>query len=224
MIKDLSVLFSTESIIVFILVLTRLSAMITTAPLFSTFPAPMQIKAGIAALTAFIMYPFVMQISDFTLPSNLIGLSAFFFKEVMVGVMIGFSASLIFTGIQVGGHLLSVQMGMAIARALDPVSNQQIPIVGQLYTFIASILFILINGHQWLFSAIHESYQSIPIGLNFDFTTQLTEQLIFFFSSLFTTAFSLILPIFEIMLLITVLMGFMAKLSPQLNIFMVAMP
>ena len=75
-----------------------------------------------------------------------------------------------------------------------------------------------------LFSSIHDSYASIPIGLNFDFANSVIPQLILFFGNLFSTAFSLIMPIFEILLLITLLMGFMAKIMPQMNIFMVAMP
>lgn len=224
MIQDLSIFFSVKSIIVFILVLARLSGMLASAPLFSTFPSPMQLKVGIAALSAFIMYPFVMQSIDFAIPTDLVFLAILLLKEILVGVMIGFSASLIFSGIQIGGHLLSVQMGLAIARAMDPITGTQVPIIGQFYLFIASLIFIYINGHQWLFSAVHESFLSIPVGLNFDFAGPIIEKLIFFFSQLFVSAFSLVMPIFQLLLLITVLMGFIAKIMPQMNIFMVVMP
>ena len=224
MVNDLSIFFSVKSIIVFILILTRLSGMLITAPLFSTFPIPLQLKVGLAALTAFIMYPFVMQTSGFVIPTDLVSLSILLFKELMVGIMIGFCASLIFTGIQIGGQILSIQMGLAIANALDPVTKQQVPIVGQFYLFLASLIFISINGHQWLFSTIHESYMSIPVGLNFDFSFQMTEQIVYFATQLFAVAFSIIIPIFGILFIITLLMGFMAKLMPQMNIFMVVMP
>jgi flagellar biosynthetic protein FliR len=224
MIQDLSIFFSMKSMIVFILVFARIAGMLATAPLFSTFPCPPQVKAGFAGLCAFVMYPFILQISNFILPADLITFTGLIAKELAVGMMIGFSASLIFTGIQVAGHLLSMEMGLAIANALDPVTQQDVPIVGQFYLFIASIIFIYINGHQWLFSSIHESYASIPIGLDFSFAKPITEQLIVFFSGLFTTAFSLILPIFEILILITVLMGFLSKVVPQMNVFMVVLP
>lgn len=222
--RDLSIFFSTESIIVFILVLTRISCMLTTAPLFSTFPIPMQLKVGLAALSAFIMYPIVMQTADFFMPTDLLGLSLLIFKEVLIGTMIGFAASLIFVGVQIGGQVLSMQMGLAIANALDPVTRQQVPIVGQFYLFLASLTFIYINGHQWLFSTIHDSYSSIPIGLSFDFSSRIIEQILYFSTQLFSIAFSIIMPIFGILFVITLLMGFMAKIMPQMNIFMVAMP
>lgn len=222
--KDLSIFFSNESIIVFLLVLTRLSSMFATAPLFSTFPLPMQIKVGISALSAFIMYPFVLQNISFEIPNDLIMLSCLLFKEILIGSMIGFCASLIFTGIQVGGQILAMQMGLAIANALDPVTKQQVPIVGQFYLFLASMTFIYLNGHLWLFSTVQESYLSIPVGLNFDFTAKLAEQILYFASQLFVVAFSIIMPIFQVLFLTTLLMGFMAKVMPQMNIFMVAMP
>jgi len=222
--KDLSIFFSTESIIVFILVLTRLSGMLATAPLFSTFPIPKQIKIGLSALIAFIMYPFVLQSVVFELPTDLVFLTYLLVKELAIGVMIGFCASLIFTGIQIAGQILSIQMGLAIANALDPVTKQQVPIVGQFYLFMASMVFIYINGHLWLFSTIQDSYLSFPIGLNFDFSQQLTGQILYFSSQLFNVAFSIIMPIFQVLLLTTLLMGFMAKVMPQMNVFMVAMP
>ncbi len=198
--------------------------MLASAPLFSTFPTPIQVKAALAALTAFIIYPFVMQTIDFAIPTNLVMLTGLLAKELAVGLMIGFSASLIFTGVQVAGHLLSVQMGLAIANSLDPVTRTQVPVVGQFYLFIASLIFIYLNGHLWLFSAIHESFLSIPVGLNFELAGPIVEKLIALFSSLFVSALSLAMPIFQILLLMTILMGFFAKIMPQMNIFMVAMP
>ncbi len=198
--------------------------MLATAPLFSTFPIPMQIKAGIAALSAFIIYPFVMQSVAFEIPTDLVFLTYLLIKELAVGVMIGFCASLIFTGIQIAGQILSIQMGLAIANALDPVTKQQVPIIGQFYLFMASMVFIYINGHLWLFSTIQDSYLSLPIGLNFEFSQELTQQILYFTGQLFNVAFSIIMPIFQVLFLIILLMGFMAKVMPQMNVFMVAIP
>lgn len=224
MTHDFSIFFSTGSIITFILVLSRLTGMLATAPLFSTFPIPMQLKVGLAALCAFIMYPFVLQNSNFIAPTDLISLSVLLFKETAVGVLIGFAASLLFTAVEIGGQILSIQMGLAIASALDPVTKQHSPIVGQFYMFIASIVFITLNGPHWLFTTVYDSYHSIPIGLDFSFSGQITQQLLYFAGQLFLIAFSIIIPIFAILIIKTILLGVIAKILPQLNIFMVAMP
>ena len=224
MTHDFSIFFSTESIITFILVLSRLTGMLTTAPLFSTFPIPMQVKVALAALCAFIMYPFVLQNTNFSAPHDLISLSILLFKETAVGVLIGFAASLLFTAVEIGGQILSIQMGLSIDNALDPVTKQHTPIVGQFYLFIASMVFITLNGPQWLFSTVYDSYHSIPIGLNFSFSGQITQQLLFFAGQLFLIAFSIIIPVFSILIIKTILLGVISKILPQLNVFMVAMP
>lgn len=222
--QDFSVLFSTQSLIVFLLVVSRISGMLTTAPLFSTFPIPMMVKAGLAALVAFIMYPFVLHISNFQMPHDMISMSVLIFKEILIGVLIGFSANLIFVGIQIGGQLLSIQMGLAVAEALDPVTKQHVPIIGQFYLFTASMLFIFLNGHQWLFSSVYSSYHSIPIGLNFEFTAEVVQKILYFTSQLFNIAFSIIMPIFGLLFIIDIALAFISKMMPQMNIFMVGLP
>jgi flagellar biosynthetic protein FliR len=184
----------------------------------------MQLKIGLSALCAFIMYPYVLQHANFIAPRDLISLSILLFKELSIGLLIGFSASLLFTAVQIGGEILSIQMGLAIASALDPVTRQNVPIVGQFYTFIASIIFISLNGVQWLFSTIYDSYHSIPVGMDFSFSSDITQKLLYFSSQLFIIAFSIIIPIFSVLFITTILMGIIAKILPQMNIFMVAMP
>ncbi|MFH0702911.1 MAG: flagellar biosynthetic protein FliR [bacterium] len=222
--QDLSTFFSFQSLLVFLLVMARVSGMISTAPLLSTFPIPMMAKAGLAALSAFIMYPFVLKISLFQMPNDLITMSIMIFKELFVGILIGFCAELIFIGIQIGGQLLSIQMGLAIANALDPVTKQQVPVVGQFYLFMASMVFIYLNGHHWLFSCVSESYNTIPIGINFEFVTNIVPKILYFTSQLFAIAFNLTIPIFGMLFIIDIALALVSKIMPQMNIFMVGLP
>jgi flagellar biosynthetic protein FliR len=117
-----------------------------------------------------------------------------------------------------------MQMGLAVAEALDPVTKQQVPIIGQFYLFTASTLFIFLNGHQWLISCVYRSYHSIPIGYNFEFTAELVQKLLYFTSQLFSIAFSIIMPIFGLLFVIDIALAFISKLMPQMNIFMVGLP
>ncbi len=221
---DFSLFFSIDSIIVFILVFSRISGMLITAPIFSTFPIPPQVKIALAAVCAFIMYPFIVQHCSLITPKDLISLSILLFKELAIGILIGFAISLIFTAVEIAGQLLSIEMGLAIATALDPVTHQNVPIVGQFYLFMASLVFISINGHQYLFSTVYDSYSSIPIDMTFAFSKHLTEQLLYFSSQIFLLAFSIIVPIYLMLFIVTILMGIISKIMPQMNVFMIALP
>lgn len=221
---DLLTLLSPKSIIVFILVLTRLSGMMLRAPFFSTYPIPKQAKAGMVAIITFMMYPIIMNTADFVMPQDIWSLAFMMGKELIIGSIIGFCAGLIFVSIKMAGHLLSIQMGLAVSNVLDPVTKQQSPVVGQMYIFLASIIFLGVNGHQWLFASIFDSYNIMPLGLDFQITGALVEKLVFFTSQIFTIAFGIIIPIYGILFIADISLGFISKIMPQMNIFMVALP
>lgn len=222
--QDLLTLLSPQNSIVFILVITRIGGLFITAPLFSTFPIPVQVKAGLAAMIAFVMAPFVIHATAFQPPTDLISLTLMMFKEFAIGVLIGYCSELIFSAIQMGGQLLSIQMGLAVAESLDPVTRQTVPVIGQFYLYLASLIFIFINGHHYLFTAIYDSYSSIPMNLNFDFSANLAPNILFFVTQLFAIAFALVMPIFGLLFIVDVGLAFMAKMMPQMNIFMVGLP
>lgn len=68
---DLLTLLSPRNIIIFIIIFTRLSGMMTSAPLLSTYPIPIQIRAWFMALVAFIMLPLVMAQTGFPTPTSI---------------------------------------------------------------------------------------------------------------------------------------------------------
>ncbi len=221
---DYNTFFSITSIVSFVLVLSRISGMIATAPLFSTFPVPDKVKIGLSWLFAFITFPFVAKMSNFILPHDILGLSILIAKETLVGILIGFTASLIFTGIQVGGQFMATQMGLAMSSSMDPVTKVNVPVVGQFYLYLASFIFISMNGLNILFSCVMNSYNTMPLGMDFSFATVLAPKIIVFSSQIFAIALSVVMPIFVTILLTEIGMAFMAKMAPSMNVFMVGLP
>lgn len=221
---DLLILFSPQNIIVFMLVFTRLNGLMTSAPLFSTYPIPIQVKIWLTAAIAFIIYPSVLNASTFAVPTNMPTLMVYMLKEFMVGYLIGFVANFLFVGVRMAGQFISVQMGLSIANAMDPSSGEQTPVIGQIYTYMLTIIFLLLGAHQWLFLGLHRSFVTIAPGLEFLFSASLVEQILKMSAEMFVIAVSLALPIFCVLFIKDVLLGVVAKMIPNMNIFMVAMP
>lgn len=225
MLVDILPYITPVKIIIFMLVISRLSGMFITAPLFSTFPVPMPVKAGLIGLIAFLSYPIIASHTPASqIPNNMWGLGWMIVAEIMIGSMIGFCINIIFIAIQMAGHLLSMQMGLAVANVLDPITKHQVPIMGQLYLFMAMILFLGINGHHYLFTSVINSYALLPVGSEFHLSGELIEQIVMFTSQIFVIAFNIIMPIFAVLLLTDILLGFMSKMMPAMNIFVVALP
>ena len=221
---NLDVLFSVGNIILFMAIITRISGMFATAPLFSTYPIPMQAKVWLAALIAFILFPIVQYNTSFTTPTNIIMLTVILFKEFLIGYAMGFCANIIFVGVELGVNMFAIQMGLSASQALNPASGGVSPVITRAYTFLASMIFIALGAHQWLFSALYNSFKSMPIGYTFTFSPALVEHIITFTSQMFNISLSIALPIFGVLFITDVLLGFTSKMMPQMNIFMVSMP
>ena len=221
---NLDVLFSTTNILLFMAIITRISGLFASAPLFSTYPIPMQGKVWLAALIAFILFPIVQYNTNFIAPTSVPALTVILFKEFLIGYAIGFCANIIFVGVELGVNMFAIQMGLSASQALNPTSGGSSPIITQAYTYMASMIFIIIGAHQWLFSALYNSFKSMPIGFTFTFSPALVEHIITITSQLFNISLSIALPIFGVLFITDVLLGFTSKMMPQMNIFMVSMP
>lgn len=221
---DLLVLLSPKNIILFLVVFTRLGGMLVSAPMFSTYPIPAQVKAWFVATVTLIIFPIVMAKTGFQSPTSAPELFVILLKEFMIGYIIGFVANVIFIAVEMGAEFLSMQMGLSMAQALNPASGASTPVIGQTYTIMAGIIFISINAHQWLFSAVFKSFTTIPPGYGFIMNGTIAKEVIFMSSQIFTIALQVALPVFAVLIISDILLGFTSKMMPQMNIFMVAMP
>ena len=221
---NLDVLFSVSNIILFMAIFTRLSGLFASAPLFSTYPIPSQVKIWLAACIAFILFPIVQYNTSFAVPNSVPALTLILLKEFLIGFAMGFCANIMFVGIELGVNMFAIQMGLSADQALNPTSGGQSPVITQAYTYLASMLFIAIGAHQWLFSALYNSFKVMPVGYTFAFSPAIVEQIIVISNQMFNIGLSIALPIFGVLFITDVLLGFTSKMMPQMNIFMVSLP
>lgn len=221
---NLDVLFSVSNIILFMAIFTRLSGLFASAPLFSTYPIPVQVKVWLAACIAFILFPIVQYNTAFTVPNSVPALTLILLKEFLIGFAMGFCANILFVGIELGVNMFAIQMGLSADQALNPTSGGNSPVITQAFTFLATMLFIAIGAHQWLFSAIYNSFKTMPVGYTFTFSPELIGQVVTISNQMFNIGLSIALPIFGVLFITDVLLGFTSKMMPQMNIFMVSLP
>ncbi|MBE7703736.1 MAG: flagellar biosynthetic protein FliR [Cyanobacteria bacterium SIG28] len=222
---NLDVLFSVGNIILFMAIFTRISGLFRTAPLLSTYPIPVQVKIWLAAAIAFILFPIVQHnTTTFVTPNSVPALTLILLKEYMIGYAIGYCANILFIGIEMGVNTFTIQMGLSADQALNPASGGTSPVITQAYTYLASMLFVALGAHQWLFAAIYNSFKSMPVGYIVSFSPNLIEQIIIVTSQIFSIGLAIAIPIFGILFITDVLLGFTSKMMPQMNIFMVSLP
>ena len=71
--------------------------------------------------------------------------------EFMIGYLIGFVANLIFEGIRMSGNILSIQTGLSMSEALDPVSGVSSNHISKIYIYLATLVFLAVGAHHFLF-------------------------------------------------------------------------
>ena len=223
-VSNLVNLLSPNNIIVFMLVFTRLTGMMQRAPFFSTIKAPIQTKVWFCALISYIIYPIVYAKKMFIIPHNMPELVILLLIEFFIGFLIGFIASMIIEGVRLSGNIISIQTGLSMSQALDPVTGVESTELSRIYIFLVTLIFIGTGAHQLLFISVFNSFQTVPMGAFPAFDPSLVSGVCHLFSSMFKIGFGIALPIFAVLLTADVLLGMMSKMMPQMNIYMVALP
>lgn len=217
-------ILSPSNLILFVVIFTRFSGMIVSAPLVSKYPIPVQIKTWFMATITFVIFPIIMAKSGFQAPTNIPALSLILLKEFIIGYIIGFIANIVFIGVEIAADLVSMQMGLTAAQAMDPTTGDTSPVFGQAYTILAAFVFIGMNAFHWVIMGVYKSFQIIPPGYQIVITGSLTHNVVYLASQMFVVGLSIALPIFSVLLITDFLLGFVAKMMPKMNIFMVALP
>lgn len=196
--------------------------MIGFAPGFSSHSIPVPVRVCLALGIGAVMGAGVAGQADIrvnTLEAYLIAIAA----ELGVGISIGFGLSLLFEAIRFAGQALDVHIGFAQATMLDPATGDQTAIVARMYYFTALVLFIQLNGHHWLLAGLQRSFDIIPLaGLTYD--GALSEVFVDLVASIFEVGLRLAAPVMAAVFLTDLGFGFIARVVPQMNVFLVGIP
>ena len=204
-----------------VLIFTRVGAILLTAPLFSSGSIPIHVKIGLSFMLAVIVFPLVSVNDILVLPLASLGIAMA--GEVLIGVIIGFTARLLFAAVQLAGQLVGFQMGFGIVNVIDPQTSAQVSIIAQFENIITLLIFMAVNAHHWFIMAIAKSFEVVPL-LAFSFTNSLMEALVRLSCDMFVVAAKVAAPIIAILLFTSVALGLLARTVPQMNIFIVGFP
>ena len=210
---------------IYLLIMVRFLAILIVAPLFSSNVIPNTIKAGLAFIATATIFPLVANTSVQAAPTFLE-----YFLTLLIGILIGFLMSIIFLAFQVTTNFFEIQMGFGISEAVDPISQITVPVLGQLQALIVILIFIAIDGQNWVIRTLYNSFKAMPVLSDASKAVFLgsfqgvIDRMIYYMSSMFSIALSLALPIMLTLFLLSLSLGLLAKAAPQMNILMLGFP
>jgi flagellar biosynthetic protein FliR len=204
----------------FLLVLIRVFSMLAVFPIFSAPQIPRQVRLGLSIVIAFILFRIVPAIAPLT---NYYDLIMAVIAQIVLGMIVGFVASLIFVGIQFAGELVDLQIGFAVANVISPTTQQNITVIGELELAIATLVFLGTNSHHLLIEGIAGSFTLVPLPyINLD--PSVMGNAVSFLSLALVDAFKIAGPPAAALFITNVALAFMARVAPQMNVFVIGFP
>jgi flagellar biosynthetic protein FliR len=207
----------------FFLVFLRTGAFLMAIPMLNGSSVPVIFRIGLCLVTSLLVFPLVAGGALPAVTGDVVTLGVSAAGEVLIGILAGFSIRLVFEGVQLAGELAGYQMGLAIAEVIDPASEDQVAILSQFMSLLATLVFLAINGHHWFIRTLVESFEAVP-PIGFHVNGPLLERLTRLTAEMFITGLKAGAPVIVALLLGTVAFGLVARTVPQMNIFVVSMP
>lgn len=207
---------------VFFLIFARIFALLSVAPLVGSEAVPVPARVGLTLMISFVVFP----VTQMPVPPDLgLGFLLLLVGEVFLGLIYGFMIQLVYAAFQTAGQFFSLQMGLSASMVFDPISQEEVPILGQFFNLGAMFLFLSTDAIQKLFlGGVKYSFQMISaldIARNRDNWLGFMGKGI---GTLFQQALILSFPIMGTLLLVSISMGLLAKAAPQMNLLMLGFP
>ena len=215
-------LFEAEVFKVFVLVLTRISGLLVSAPLLGSRNFPARAKIGLAVLTAFLVTPTLEQLSA-PLPDELMTLGLMAGGELAIGLLMGFFMTLVFAAIQIAGQVIDMLSGFALMNVFNPALETQVPIFGFFLFVVAALYLLAIDGHLLMIRAIVRSFATMPLG-EMAIRPEILGEASRWGTLMFADGLLIAAPVAGALLLAYVTMGLMGRVVPQIHLFVVGFP
>ena len=131
------------------LTFVRALSVVTVAPVLSMVPIPTLAKVGLGAIMAYVLTmarsaqlaPLTGQLGPFLMAIA---------QEMLVGLLVGFAAALVFTAFRISGEIIGISLGFRLGGLLNPTLPLQGGAAAQFYATLATLLFLAIRGHHLL--------------------------------------------------------------------------
>lgn len=214
--------FLVNGVFAFMLCFARIGAAVTIMPGVGDSFTPANIRLYIALGLALALSPLVMNYLPEAVPPTS-ALFTLILMEFIVGLFFGTIARIFMAALDTAGMVMSTMSGLGNAQVFNPGSATQGSLMGALLSVTGMVMIFATELHHLLFYGIVGSYELFPVGSIPD-TGSMAELVTKAVSASFLIGFQLSLPFILMSLMIYIGMGVLARLMPQIQVFILALP
>lgn len=199
----------------------RIGMMLMVMPVFGGRLVQARVRILTAAVIAAILVPVIppMPAVD-PLSAESVAISA---QQLAIGMVMGFMLQLVFGALVIGGHAIAMSMGLGFASMVDPQNGVNVPVIGQYYVTLATLLFLVLDGHLILISVLAESFHQLPVAAH-GLSRETFLTLAHWGTRMFAGGILIAVPALIALMLTNIAFGVVSRAAPQLNVFGVGFP
>lgn len=212
--------FSIYDLEYFLLIFTRVTCFVYVAPFFSMKNTPARVRTGLSFFTSMLLYQSLTP-SDAVVYSTVMEYAVIVMKEAIAGLLIGFGATICTSIVNFAGSIADMETGLSMVTLMDPTTSQNTSITGVLYQYVLMLMLIATGMYRYLFGALADTFILIPVNGEVFRSDALVDAMVRFLTDYVIIGFRIVLPIFCAILLLNAILGVLAKVSPQVNMFAV---
>jgi len=200
----------------FLIIMVRILGLFTTAPFFSGLAMPMRFRLPLAFFCSLLSTPLVIGMG-YKLPSDLMDFGIKLLSSFVFGAGIGYFVFIIIAAFQVSAQIFSIQMGLGMNEVFDPISEVQVPAIGNIFGILILLLLLRVDGHFYLVQLIVDSFKNVDL-LSFNSFGLMVKSFLFSVGAMFDVGLKISLPIIGTTILMDVAMGIISRVAPQFNV------
>ena len=145
----------------FLLPLFRIASMLMLMPIIGTQLVSARVRLYFSLAICVVLVPALPEMPTV----DAISLQALLWiaQEILIGAMLGFTLQLFFQVFVIAGQIVAMQMGLGFASMIDPANGISVPVIGQLFMILVTLLFLAMNAHLVVFEVLTESFTTLPV-------------------------------------------------------------
>lgn len=208
--------------LVFLIVLARVGGLVTFAPFWSHKSTAVKIRVVLAFVLTLALTPIVYSKIE-PPPSEIYQFSLLMLGELTIGLILGFTGKIIFSGFEYASYFLGSQMGFSLAGTIDPSTQAQTTVFGIMAQMLGLIVLLGVDGHHWFLAAAVKSFSTTPPG-HFAFSGELVDFFIRLSGNAIVVGVTLAAPAIIVLLAIEFALEFFGRTAPQFQVFVLGFP
>ncbi|MDE7299651.1 MAG: flagellar biosynthetic protein FliR [Lachnospiraceae bacterium] len=212
--------FTVEQFEFFLMIMVRISAFIYTAPFFSIGSVPQRVKVGLSAVLSYLMFT-LLPYEPLSYSGSL-GFLIMIALNAIAGFVMGFFANINTHILSFTGQIVDMQIGFSMATEYDPATRTTVSLSSNIFNYAVMLILLVTRLHYYIIEAILDSFHVIPIA-EATLQPEIYKLMLQFIIDFCVIGFRIALPVFAATLIANTVLAILAKVAPQMNMFVIGM-